>query len=144
MNSNCHLIAVTVDHHVGSNQLDTIFTEETTDSRKLLINRPSDWASRIRSPSALWSRQGGRCDPRFIKAMRCEHQRGSSENWHLQGVLASHTFKLQFCDVWSASWVPSSCLHSPPFIGASDPKRFFFWQINSPQIVHFITSVAEC
>lgn len=93
-----------------NNQQNTILTDETTDSAKSLINRPSNWPSHITSPSALWSRQGASCDPRFTKTMRCERQRSSRCTtithlqagvlWSLLGMLVS--FKLSAL---------SSCYH---------------------------------
>lgn len=100
-----------------NNQQNTILTDETTDSAKSLINRPSN-SSLIEARGQLW--------PQIHQDNEVWTPEGPSKNWHLQGALPSDTFKHEFCKVCWACWVPSSCLHSHPVITTSDPERLWF------------------
>lgn len=121
-----------------NNQQNTILTDETTDSAKSLINRPSNWPSHITSPSALWSRQGASCDPRFTKTMRCERQRGPRRT----GIFKVHyhhtpSSRSSVKSAGHAGFLQAVCtlilLSLPQIPKGSDSP--FFLQIFSPQIL---------
>lgn len=128
MSGNCHLKTATVDHHVW-----IIGRTQSSQMRQQTLRSP--WS--IDRQTALWSRQGASCDPRFTKTMTCEHQRGPRRT----GIFKVHyhqtpSSRSSVKSAGHAGFLQAVCtlilLSLRRIPKASDSP--FFWQISSPQI----------